>query len=233
MLAVWWNVNPIASSFDRGADDPSARAAYWQPAVSFLRTHLSPSYRVEAVDTIGHWDAVYLPRAGIPIVRGWFRQDDFPQNAVLYGRLTAASYVRWLRNLGVKYVVLTSAPADYSAQAEAHLLRSNHSGLRRVYRSPNETVFAVPRAEGIIRGPGSARVLALTTTGIRVRVARAGVYRLAVRYSPYWVSADACLSARRDGMVGLVAHKAGTIDLRFALSTNGTLAALAGTVRAC
>jgi hypothetical protein len=130
-------------------------------------------------------------------------------------------------------VVLTSAPADYSARAEARLLRSNRSGLTRVFRSAHESVFAVPNAEGIISGAGRARVLALTTTGIRLRVARAGSYRLAVRYSPYWVSRDACLSQRRDGMVGIVTRRAGTIDLRFAMSAHGTLSALAGTAPDC
>ena len=57
---------------------------FWQPAATYLTKHLTPSYRVEVVDTSGHWSAVYLPRAGIPLTRGWFRQDDFPQNEVLY-----------------------------------------------------------------------------------------------------------------------------------------------------
>jgi len=39
---------------------------------------------VEAVDTAEHWPAAYLPDAGIPIVRGWYRQSDFPQNELLY-----------------------------------------------------------------------------------------------------------------------------------------------------
>ena len=113
--------------------DPAAHAAYWQPAVDFLREHLTPAYRVEAVDTAGHWAAVYLPRAGIPLTRGWFRQDDFPQNQVLYAELDRADYLGWLRGLGIRYVVLTDAPTDYSAKAEALLMRSGHSGLKRVF----------------------------------------------------------------------------------------------------
>ena len=69
------------------ASDPSASATYWAPAIRYLHRHLTPSYRVEAVDTSGHWPAYYLPQAGIPLVRGWFRQDDFPQNAILYGHV--------------------------------------------------------------------------------------------------------------------------------------------------
>ena len=154
-LAVMWNLAPIASSFDRGGEDPSANAAYWQPAVVFLRKNLTPSYRVEAVDTSGHWDAVYLPRAGIPIVRGWFRQNDFPQNAVLYGRLSSHAYLRWLRSLGVKYVVLTAAPADYSARREAALLRSHYSGLRPVFRAAHRHDLRGAARRGDHPRPGS------------------------------------------------------------------------------
>ena len=84
-----WNLSPHAWSFERGrGEQPAAQASYWQPAIEFLNENLTPSYRVEVVDTAGHWAAVHLPEAGIPLVRGWFRQDDFPQNQVLYENLT-------------------------------------------------------------------------------------------------------------------------------------------------
>ena len=100
VLAGSWNLSPHAWSFSRATSEPSAHKEYWQPAVSYLRQHLTPSYRVEAVDTSGHWAAVFLPRAGIPLTRGWFRQDDFPQNEVLYDRLDGPTYLHWLRRLG-------------------------------------------------------------------------------------------------------------------------------------
>ncbi len=87
-LAVAWNVSPLLWSLSASSNDPSAKAAYWQPVVGFLHHSLGPAYRVEVVGTANHWEAVYLPQAGIPIVRGWFRQDDFPQNEVLYDKLT-------------------------------------------------------------------------------------------------------------------------------------------------
>src|SRR5438093_1549196 len=79
-LAFSWNVSPLVTSAQSGETHPDKSAAYWAPAVRFLHKHLQPGFRVEAVDTAGHWPAVYLARAGIPIARGWFRQDDFPQN---------------------------------------------------------------------------------------------------------------------------------------------------------
>ena len=152
-LAVSWNLTPLAASFVKTSADPAADPAYWTPAVQFLHAHLSPSYRVEAVDTIGHWPAAYLPAAGIPIVRGWFRQNDFPRNDVLYGELDRASYVAWLRSLGVRYVVLPDAPLDYSAKAEGALIVGGRSGLRVAFRSAHTTIFAVPSPRRIVDGP--------------------------------------------------------------------------------
>ena len=118
-LAAWLNIVPLASSFVAGVRTSAADASYWAPAVSFLRAHQSPNYRVEAVDTVGHWPALHLARAGIPLARGWFRQDDFPQNALLYRPLTAPSYLAWLRTMAVRYVVLPDATLDYTAHGEA------------------------------------------------------------------------------------------------------------------
>ena len=129
-LAAWLNVAPLASSLVAGVRAAASNASYWAPAVAFLRAHRSPSYRVEAVDTVGHWPALHLARAGIPLARGWFRQDDFPQNAVLYRRLTPATYVAWLHAMAVRYVVLPDASLDYTAHREAALLRGGRSGLR-------------------------------------------------------------------------------------------------------
>ncbi|MGB2875514.1 MAG: hypothetical protein WBB76_08585, partial [Gaiellaceae bacterium] len=98
-LAASWNVTPIAGQYLKGSSDPASTASYWAPAITYLRAHLTPSYRVEAVDTTGHWAAVYLAEAQIPLARGGFRQDDFPQNKLLYDELGPSAYLRWLRGL--------------------------------------------------------------------------------------------------------------------------------------
>ncbi len=232
-LALSWNATPLAFSFARGAADPSANAAYWAPAIGYLRHELRPSYRVEAVDTAGHWDAVYLADAGIPLARGWFRQDDFPQNAALYRDLSSRSYLRWLRRLGVGYVVLTAAPPDYSSRGEATLLRSGRSGLAPVFREGPTTIFAVPAPRRIVTGPGSPHVLALSPSGIRVTVGRPGSYRLAVRYSPYWRADGACVTEAADGMVKLQTRRAGEIRLLFEVTPDRAIATLAGAGHAC
>ena len=146
-LAISWNVTPLAISYVRSAEDPAAHASYWQPAVSYLHGHLTPSYRVEAVDTAGHWAALYLPRAGIPLARGWFRQDDFPQNELLYDRLGPQSYLRWLRSMGVRYV----AAHDARARLQRRAPRPRSSAGRR------STLAAGPAHAEPDRLRGSAR----------------------------------------------------------------------------
>ncbi len=226
VLATSWNVSPLAASFVKGIRDPSANAAYWQPAVAFLQANLGHAYRVEAVDTVNHWEALYLPRAGIPIARGWFRQDDFPQNRLLYGAIGERRYLAWLRRLGVRYVVLADAPTDYSARGEAKLLRSGRLPLVVVRRTLHLTVFEVPNPTPLLTGPGNPRLLAVTPDTIRLRLDRPGTYRLAVRYSPYWQGFRGCLAPTSDGMLRLSTSSGGISELKISLSADGAARAL-------
>ncbi len=233
-LAIAWNVTPLAFSFVHSASDPSSNAAYWRPTLQYLHRHLSRSYRVEVVDTIGHWEAAYLPEADVPIARGWFRQDDFPLNQIFYGAtLTRGAYLRWLHAMGVEYVVLTDAPTDYSARAEAALLRSGNSGLRRVFIGPHTRIFAVPSPSRLVTGPGNPRVVALTSSSVTLAIPRPGEYRLAIRYSPYWVSTTACVTARADGMSEIEAKHAGAVALHFSIGWSSALATLTGGSTGC
>jgi len=227
-LAVAWNLSPIAFSYLKGRGDPASSAAYWAPAIGFLRTHLSPSYRVEVVDTTGHWAAVYLAEAQIPIARGGYRQDDFPQNKLLYDELGPAAYLAWLRGLGVRYVVLTKAPPDYSARSEAALVRSGRSGLRPVFRTRTLTVLEVPRSRPIVTGPAPARVVRLTGTRVLLELPRAGEYRLAVRFSPYLHAENACLLRRPDGMTTVAARTSGPLEVVFHVNAARALATAVG-----
>jgi hypothetical protein len=232
-FSIGWNVSPIAASYVRGTTDPSAAASYWTPAITFIHHHLGPSYRVEAVDTTGHWEAYFLPAASIPLVRGWYRQDDFPQNAVLYHPLTAQVYMRWLHKMAVRYVVLTAAPPDYSARAEAQLLRSGHSGLRVVLHTHTTTIFAVPSPTSIVTGPASPRVLSLSGSSITLDLHEPGVYRLSLRYTPYWRALDACVDQSPAGLITLRAFRAGLLHMSFAMTASGALHALTGSSTSC
>jgi hypothetical protein len=232
-LALSWNAAPLAYSYAHASTDPSASAAYWQPVVNYLHHNLTPSYRVEAVDTAGHWEAVYLAQAGIPIVRGWFRQDDFPQNELLYDPLGRRAYLAWLHRMGAGYVVLTKAPLDYSARTEAELLRSGRSGLRLVFRTPNAVVYAVPNPVPIVTGPGQPHVVALTESSLVMKLSRPGAYTVALRYSPYMSAADACTEETSDGMIRLEAQHAGVLRLSFTMNASNALAAVVGSRSTC
>jgi hypothetical protein len=227
-LALSWNVSPLAGSLATTSGDPSSHASFWAPAITFLHAHLSPSYRVEAVDTSGHWPADYLPLADIPIVRGWFRQQDFPQNALLYGRLGPGAYMEWLRSLGVRYVVLANAPPDYSAEAESDLLQSGRLPLRIVYFDNSVTIYAVPSPRSIITGPGAARIVSMREASMSVRVAAGGVYRIAVRASGYWRASVGCVWSGKDGMIRLGVPSSGLVKLTFDVDAGRMLSELAG-----
>jgi hypothetical protein len=172
------------------------------------------------------------------LTRGWFRQDDFPQNEVLYDKpLTKAGYLGWLRSLGVRYVVLTDAPTDYSAKREALLISSGHSGLILARRMRHMTIFLVPKAHPIATGQGAARLVEFGEDRMAIDVSKKGHYRIAVRYSPYWgaVGGAACVSRGDDGMLRVDTSRRGLITLKFKVKAGRALAAMvgAGTQSAC
>jgi hypothetical protein len=232
-LALAWNVTPLASGWARGEADPTAHAAVWRAPLAYMHHHLHPGYRVEAVDTAEHWPAFYLAGDGIPLVRGWFRQDDFPTDALLYRRLSPAAYRRWLRKLGVAYVVLTDALPDYSSRREARLVRSGRAGLRRVFTTPTVSIYAVPRPRPILTGPGKPAVLALQESQLLVHVTQGAMYRISVRWSPYWHASTGCLARTKGGMLGLRTRTAATVRIRFDVDASSLLDAFAGAAPTC
>src|SRR6266545_4221710 len=227
-VAAAWNVPPLLANFQQAAADPASTASYWQPAMRYLHGHLTPDYRVEVVDTLEHWPAAYFPEAGIPIVRGWYRQNDFPTNELLYDRPGPAAYRRWLRSLAVRYVVLSDAPPDYSSRLEAALLRRGVPGLRPVLRSTHLTVFELESPRPLITGPAPARVVRMLPTRLFLRVGAAGRYTIAVRFSPYWRTLDGCVARTLNGMTSLTAFRPGLIDLDFKVNLHRSVEVLTG-----
>ena len=167
-------------------------------------------------------------------MRGWFRQNDFPQNRLLYGRLGRSGYIHWLHRMGVRYVVLTTAPTDYSARGEARLIRGGTSGLSTRSAHPDNldlrrAVSPVP----IVTGPAPVRMLALRTSSIAFVVTRPGIYHVAIRYTPYWTGRHACIQQTRDGMFDATVDHPGRVRLRFALTPTVALATIAGAGHTC
>src|SRR5262249_17388900 len=234
VLAGAWNILPLADNWAQAAADQSANPTVWKAPVGYLRKNLSAGYRVEAVDTSQHWPALYLARADIPLVRGWFRQDDRPVAGLLYRhRYTPSQYVAWLRHLGVQYVVLTNAPPDYSSRREARLVRSGEVGLRKVFASRAVSIYAVPRPRAIVTGPGRPEVLAFRESRLRVRVSRGGTYRVAVRWSPYWHASTGCLMRAPGGMLSLRTQTAATVRIAFDVDARTLFDAFADPAPTC
>ena len=232
-LALAWNVTPLAAGLAHTESDVTAHSGVWRAPLAYLHAHLRPGYRVEAVDTAEHWPAFYLAESGIPLVRGWFRQDDFPFDALLYRHLTPVGYQRWLRKLGVAYVVLTRSPPDYSSRGEAALVRSGRAGLHRVWRSREVAIYNVPEPRPIVTGPGRPTVLALHESRLVVRVTRGGTYRIAVHWSPYWHASTGCLARTTGGMLQLSTRASTTVRIAFDVDPSSLLDALAGAAPTC
>jgi hypothetical protein len=188
---------PLAASPALGPSLENAFATHpnqtriWSTAVALLHTRTSPDYRVEVVPTASHWEAYYLPRAGIAIARGWYRQLDIALNSVLYPHrkpLAAATYRRWLDANAVKWVLVARrSPIDAIAgAAEQKLIESGHSGLRLVHSSRAWALYEVPHPSPMLRPSSLAEVTAVTPDKIDGVIRRRGTYRLDVTYMPYW-----------------------------------------------
>jgi hypothetical protein len=222
------------SAWNSEAGEPS----YWHPAVQFLERHPVEGYRVEAVSTWGHWDAYYLARIA-PLARGWYRQDDFPQNTVLYNdaKLNAATYQAWLRQLGVRFVLLPDTALDYSSLAEAKLLRSGRSGLRLVGQTRHWRFYELPEATPIVSGPSDEQAQLITLTGEKVlfEVSGPGSYTVRVRYSPYWrmTFGTACVTSTPDGMVQVTTAGAGVYRLEVQAGVDRVADAVQSTTPSC
>ncbi len=210
------NAAPYLLSIPLRLDNRPAHASFWQPAIAYLHGHLQPGFRVEVVPTAAHWEAYWIPRAGIPLARGFYQQIDEAENAILYShRLTPSAYERWLRRNAVAFVLRAETPLDWnSGTHEARLLSSPASGLQPVFRDRNWTIYALKRPTPLLTGAGKARVTYVGHTTIRGSVASPGRYLLRVRFTPYWsLRGHACLRRGPSNMVSLLFARAGAFKL--------------------
>jgi len=220
--AFAYNVVPYALLIPSRLGNDSQQASFWRPAIRFLREHEQPGYRVEVVPTAEHWEAYWIPKAGFPLARGWYRQLDVADNPALYANnLDAAAYRHWLRSDAVRYVLLSpTAPLDWDGgPQEERVLRSAHSGLHVVFRSRNWTIYELPHPTPLLTGPAHPVVTSFGHTAIRGKVFAAGRYLLRAHYSPYLrLQGTGCVSPGPDKMTILDV----TRPERFALSVPGT-----------
>jgi hypothetical protein len=224
--ALAYNVAPYVAPMIERTDVRPAHRAFWAPALDFLAKRSGPEYRVEVVPTFDHWEAYWLPRAGIPLARGWYRQIDIARNELFYERpLAAASYRDWLRQMGVRFVVLPETRLGQKGEErEARLLRSGRSGLSPVFADRNVTIYELPQPAPILTGPGSPQITRLDHSRIEGTLRKPGAYVLRIRYTRYWrVRAGAvCVERAAGGMTRLRATRPG----RFVLSVPAQPASL-------
>jgi hypothetical protein len=224
VFALVYNLGPDVSALPkRIADARTAEASFWAPAIRFLEANADANHRVEVVPTFGHWEAYWIPRAGFPLARGWYRQLDIVANPELYrSQLEPAAYRAWLRRMAVRFVLLPDARlGPMGAEREAELLRAGRAGLVSRARLPGWTVYELPRATPLLTGPGRARVEVLEHERVVAHVSRAGTYHLRVRHTPYWsvAAGAACIDRSEDGTTALRVTRPGRLELALAVRT--------------
>jgi len=214
---VYWQLAAPVDNWRRTAHDPSVQKRAYAGLERFLAEKSSPPatpFRVEVPFTDNHWEAQNLAGGahGFPLARGWERQLDRRVNALFYDGepLTAGRYRAWLDANAVRFVALPDAPIDYSAAAEAQLLRDGLPYLSRVYADRVWTVWEVRDATPI-------GVSALTPDGFTT--ARPGKVR--IRWSPWFqvIGGRGCVRRTADDRVATD----GALTVRARLSVGGAL----------
>ncbi|HLE43977.1 MAG TPA: hypothetical protein VJB36_08175, partial [Methylomirabilota bacterium] len=213
---VSWQTVPVMTGWSATASARAPSREFWFPVEAFLDRHADPSYRVEVVATSHTWEAYYLARRGVPLARGWYRQDDWPENAALYKPLTIPGYHAWLRRMAVRYVLVPNDPLDTFTLGEVDRIR-NGPGLDLAARVGGWSIYELRNPTPIATPRDGARVRTLTAKGLTLAVSRPGTYRLRLRYTPYWrVSRGvACVAPRGPFDTELRVAEAGTVRLDF------------------
>ncbi len=233
---LMWQALPAVAGWRTATESRAQNEDFWYPVIAFLEQNSDPNHRVQVVATADNWEAFYLADRGVPLARGWFRQDDFPANEVLYDEpLTPQAYRAWLRRTGVRYVLLPREPLDYSARNEAALLRSGTSGLSQVVRVGGWTIFELPDATPIATPADDIEVVRLTSSSVTLRADRPGVYRLRLSYTPYWrvERGVACAAPREPWGTELRVTRAGLVRLSFDVDLGTFVGAVLGSEGGC
>lgn len=228
-VALTYNLTPYVLLIPYRLDNRPATARFWAPAIGFLQAHPQRGFRVEVVPTAAHWEAYWIPKAGFPLARGWYRQLDETTNPALYRKqLNAVSYRSWLRSAAVEYILLPSTPLDWDgANREAAIVRSSNSGLRVVFRSTNWTIYRLPHPTPLMTGPAPASITAFGHTTISGSVSSPGRYILRTHFNPYWKLAGAgCVRRGPAKMTWLELKRAGSFSLSIPSSPDGLLDSL-------
>ena len=233
-LLLYWQANAPVADFSSAIADPATESSFYAPLVSELRT-LGVGYglrpvRIEVVPSADHWEARWVA-PHVMIARGWERQLDRYRNGLFYEEsetLTAARYDAWLSAQAVSYVALPDSHLDYSARAEARLLRAQQPtgstqaiasettptpDLREIWSSRHWRLFAVTPAPALVQPP--ATLAKLGRDSFTLRAPAPGSYVVRVRFTPYWklASGSGCISEAHEGWTQVQARTTGAIHV--------------------
>jgi hypothetical protein len=214
---IYWQINAPVADFASAATDPAVNASYYTPLLRELQL-LGVGYgarpaRIEVVATRDHGEARWVaPR--VMIARGWERQLDVEHNGLFYEEsapLTPDRYEDWLSYGAISYVALPDAPPDYSAEAEARLVRSAPSYLREVWHSRHWRLFAVRGAVPLAQPPSV--VTRLDSDSFTLRTGGAGTFEVRVRFTPYWALAGGhgCVRSAPGGWTDVQTRGGGSV----------------------
>jgi hypothetical protein len=228
--ALAYNLVPYLMLVPYRLDRRPEAAAFWRPALVFLASHHDPNYRVEVVPTAAHWESYWIPRAGYPLARGWYRQLDVTTNSALYAPgLDAARYSAWLRRASVKYVLLPRTVLDpVEAPNESRLLQAKSSAFRSVFKSVDWTIYEVADPSPLLTGRGPARLTVMDHQLISGVVGAAGTYTLRIHFNPYWAATPPvnCIRSGPDGMTEIRLGRRGAFTLKIGDGFQSTVASL-------
>jgi hypothetical protein len=221
----YWQANAPVADYVSTLSNPSVDASYYAPLLGELRA-LGVGYgarpaRIDVVATADHWEARYVA-PHVMIARGWERQLDTYRNGLFYEEskpLSAARYRAWLTEDAISYVALPDAPLDYSAHAEARLLRvARPSYLREVWRSAHWRLFEVLGAGALAQPP--ALLTGASSDSLTLYAPRAGSYTVRVHFTPYWAlaSGSGCVARAPGDWTQLQARRPGSFHVVIAFS---------------
>ncbi|HLH13527.1 MAG TPA: hypothetical protein VKV16_01960 [Solirubrobacteraceae bacterium] len=224
---LYWQANAPLADFAAAVGQPAVDASYYAPLLGELRT-LGVGYdarpaRIEVVATADHWEARWLA-PHVMLARGWERQLDTFRNRLFYEpgeHLGAGRYRAWLARNAVSYVALADAPLDYSARAEARLVRSGEARyLREIWHSAHWRLYAVSGARALAQPP--ARLTRASSDSLTLYAPRAGSYTVRVHFTPYWAltGGHGCVSRARGDWTEVKTPAKGYVrlDIEFALA---------------
>jgi hypothetical protein len=197
---------------NRSANDPSVSASYYRPLLAFLDRQAGPPFRVEIPFTKFHWET-YDVAPYFALARGWERQLDIKYNQLFYnGTLTPARYLAWLHELAVRFVGVSDARLDFSAEKETQLIDRGLPYLELVLRTKHWRVYAVRDPTPIVSG--DATLTQLSAGSLTLTARRAGTVDVRVRFTPYWTIAEGsgCVEPAGD-FTALQLRKPGRVHL--------------------